>query len=148
MLIRHYQLDVDLGHLSEANEPLTFALKARPTELLPLFEAAVRRHARRLQSTGQPAAATVDPTGGALSTDPEWQVTLRSDANITSIRDIDVSILWSSCSFLFPSLAYTYSSIPSPFLLGILHWEASQGPWHYHCCLLPLIQGHTCSPDV
>ncbi|KAI9230827.1 MAG: MCM2/3/5 family-domain-containing protein [Piptocephalis tieghemiana] len=91
MLIRHYQLDVDLGHLSEANEPLTFALKARPTELLPLFEAAVRRHARRLQSTGQPAAATVDPTGGALSTDPEWQVTLRSDANITSIRDIDAS---------------------------------------------------------
>ncbi|KAG2172242.1 hypothetical protein INT43_004783 [Umbelopsis isabellina] len=74
LMTKQYFLEVDLGHLISYDEELANLLSNNPTELLPAFERAIGTTARRILSSKE------DP--------PKCQVTLRSDANVTQIRDL------------------------------------------------------------
>ncbi|KAI5816898.1 MCM2/3/5 family-domain-containing protein [Pyronema omphalodes] len=81
ILIKLYMLEVDIAHLISFNEELAHKLANEPSEILPIFENAVRDCARRMFLTG----------GDSNAHFPECQVILRSNTNLISIRDLDAS---------------------------------------------------------
>ena len=79
-LVRQYYCDVDLAHLISYNEELADRLTAEPTEIVPLFEAALKQCTNRI----------VFPSLSADKADlPEHQLLLHSSAAQTTIRDLD-----------------------------------------------------------
>ncbi|CAO3689732.1 unnamed protein product [Umbelopsis ramanniana] len=74
LMTKQYFLEIDLGHLISFNEELANRLTNNPTDLLPLFEQSVQTTARRILSGAEQP--------------PKIQITLRSDANVTQIRDL------------------------------------------------------------
>ncbi|KAK9721622.1 minichromosome maintenance protein 5 [Basidiobolus ranarum] len=79
LMVKEYFLEIDLGHLISYNEGLAQSLQDSPTEHLPLFESAVRTAATKILYPG------VDAEQHA----PECQVTLKSNANIVHLRDLN-----------------------------------------------------------
>ncbi|EWC47375.1 DNA replication licensing factor mcm5 [Drechslerella stenobrocha 248] len=84
VLIKRYCLDVDVAHLISFSEELADALATEPADKLPLLEAAAKDCARRILI---PTLTSNKDTPDV----PEIQVTLSSNANLTSIRDLNAS---------------------------------------------------------
>ncbi|KAK9474798.1 MCM2/3/5 family-domain-containing protein [Dipodascopsis tothii] len=81
ILVKQYTLSVDMGHMISYKEELAHRLANEPAEILPLFENAVKSVARGI----------LFPGSDELEDFPECQVTLTSNANPLSIRDINAS---------------------------------------------------------
>ncbi|KAK6354717.1 minichromosome maintenance protein 5 [Orbilia brochopaga] len=84
VLIKRYCLDVDVAHLISFNEDLASALAGEPAEKLPLFEAAAKECARRILIPTHSSDKEIPDA-------PDIQVTLSSNANITTIRELDAN---------------------------------------------------------
>ncbi|PKI85273.1 Mcm5p [Malassezia vespertilionis] len=83
LLVKQYVLDVLLEHVQMWSPTLAQMLRETPTDILPQFEAAVRRAARLIL---YPVIA-----GAERPDAPECQVTLRSTANLTAMRDLNAN---------------------------------------------------------
>ncbi|KAN0065320.1 minichromosome maintenance protein 5 [Thecaphora frezii] len=81
LLAKQYLLDVQLEHLQLWSNNLAQALRETPGDILPLFESAVKRAARSIL---YPVITPDQPRPEA----PDCQVTLRSHANLTGMRDL------------------------------------------------------------
>ncbi|KAK9464829.1 MCM2/3/5 family-domain-containing protein [Lipomyces arxii] len=89
ILVKKYFLTVDIAHLISYNEDLAHKLANEPSELLSLFEAAVRKVASRIVFPGQ----GITPADAEIQEDfkneiPSCQVILTSNANPLPIRDL------------------------------------------------------------
>ncbi|KAI9141782.1 MCM2/3/5 family-domain-containing protein [Paraphysoderma sedebokerense] len=82
LMVGKYCLDVSLDHLRYYAEELADQVYSRPAALLPLFEAAVKRSAKKILYANLPDAEAEEKT-------PNCQVTLKSTENITPIRDLN-----------------------------------------------------------
>ncbi|CAO1628057.1 unnamed protein product [Sympodiomycopsis kandeliae] len=80
LLAKQNVLEVRLEHVGLWDQTLAQTLSESPGEILPLFEAAVKRAARAIL---YPVS-----TDGRRPEAPDCQVTLRSSANLTSMRDL------------------------------------------------------------
>ncbi|KAF9217244.1 minichromosome maintenance protein 5 [Podila verticillata] len=80
-MMRRYLLEVDVGDLITFDQDLAHGLSNRPAELLPLFEKAVQRHAKRILHTGVATEVEVE----------EYQVALHSSANMIKIRHLNAN---------------------------------------------------------
>ncbi|KAJ2702731.1 minichromosome maintenance protein 5 [Coemansia sp. IMI 209128] len=78
LAVGDYVLNVVLQDLVSFDESLSQQLVNQPIEILPLFELAARNSARRI----------VAPSATGLQDIPEIQVTVRSNTNMVSIRDL------------------------------------------------------------
>ncbi|GAK67742.1 MCM-domain-containing protein [Moesziomyces antarcticus] len=81
LLARQYVLEVQLEHIQLWSNDLAQALRDTPSDILPLFESAVKRAARAIL---YPVITPGEPRPDA----PDCQVTLRSHANLTPMRDL------------------------------------------------------------
>ncbi|KAG0170098.1 minichromosome maintenance protein 5 [Apophysomyces sp. BC1034] len=80
LMLKQYYIEVDMKHLISHKETLADKLSGSPAELLPLFENAVKESARRILFS----AATQSSENV-----PDCQVMLKSDANVTHVRDLN-----------------------------------------------------------
>ncbi|KAI8981532.1 MCM2/3/5 family-domain-containing protein [Pilobolus umbonatus] len=80
LLTKQYYIEVDMNHLINYNAELADKLISSPAELLPLFENAAKECARRILHS--------NPTTIDITEVPDCQVTLKSSANVTQIREI------------------------------------------------------------
>ncbi|KAI9444999.1 MCM-domain-containing protein [Lactarius indigo] len=86
LLLKHYQLEVDLRHVSLYNDELAHLIQNKPSDVLPLFENAATRASR----------AILFPLEGGLNDKPEdatdpipkLQVSVRSGLNMLQFRDL------------------------------------------------------------
>ncbi|KAF9162703.1 minichromosome maintenance protein 5 [Actinomortierella ambigua] len=81
IMMKRYLLDVDVGHLVTFNQELGHHLANRPAEILPLFENAVKLHAKRILYANTNADVDVE----------DFQVALHSTANMTKIRTLNAN---------------------------------------------------------
>ncbi|KAK4237985.1 MCM2/3/5 family-domain-containing protein [Achaetomium macrosporum] len=77
-LLKKYYCDVNIGDLIKFNEEIAHKLVTEPAEIIPLFEAALKRCTHRIV---YPHEAKVDL--------PEHQLLLHSNAEDVSIRNLD-----------------------------------------------------------
>ncbi|KAE8441202.1 minichromosome maintenance protein 5 [Mollisiaceae sp. DMI_Dod_QoI] len=78
VLLKQYYCDVDVGHLISFNEELAHRLVTEPAEIIPLFEAALKKCTQRI----------VYPSTKDIVL-PEHQLLLHSSAGDISIRNLD-----------------------------------------------------------
>ncbi|KAK0123822.1 minichromosome maintenance protein 5 [Cadophora gregata] len=78
VLLKQYYCDVDVGHLISFNEELAHRLVTEPAEIMPLFEAALKKCTHRI----------VYPSTKEITL-PEHQLLLHSSAGDISIRNLD-----------------------------------------------------------
>ncbi|KAL2059914.1 hypothetical protein VTL71DRAFT_10069 [Oculimacula yallundae] len=78
VLLKQYYCDVDVGHLISFNEELAHRLVTEPAEIIPLFEAALKKCTHRI----------VYPSTKEIVL-PEHQLLLHSSAGDISIRNLD-----------------------------------------------------------
>ncbi|KAF2091130.1 DNA replication licensing factor mcm5 [Saccharata proteae CBS 121410] len=76
-LIKQYYCDIDIAHLISYNEELAHKLTTDPADIIPLFEAALRKCTQRI----------VYPSQRDISL-PQHQLLIHSQATQTSIRDL------------------------------------------------------------
>ncbi|WFD31453.1 DNA helicase [Malassezia sp. CBS 17886] len=81
LLVKQPVLEVQIEHVQMWSPTLAQALREGPSEILPLFEAAVRRAARLIL---YPVATGAEERPDA----PDCQVMLRSTANLMAMRDL------------------------------------------------------------
>ncbi|KAK4453284.1 DNA replication licensing factor mcm5 [Podospora aff. communis PSN243] len=77
-LLKKYYCDVNIGDLIKFNEEVAHRLVTEPAEIIPLFEAALKRCTHRIVFPHDPKARI-----------PEHQLLLHSSAEDVSIRDLD-----------------------------------------------------------
>ncbi|KAK0626621.1 MCM2/3/5 family-domain-containing protein [Immersiella caudata] len=77
-LLKKYYCDVNIGDLIKFNEEVAHRLVTEPAEIIPLFEAALKRCTHRIVFPHDPKAHI-----------PEHQLLLHSNAEDVSIRDLD-----------------------------------------------------------
>ncbi|KAK8100855.1 DNA replication licensing factor mcm5 [Apiospora kogelbergensis] len=77
-LLKQYYCDVDIGDLIKYNEELAHRLATEPAEIIPLFEAALKKCTHRILFPHEPKADI-----------PEHQLLLHSTAEDVSIRNLD-----------------------------------------------------------
>lgn len=93
ILVRNYSLTVDMAHLRARSPALGERLANEPTDLIPLFEEAIREAAQRIvypsemDRNGQTAAQN------AIASIPICQLILKSDANPVLIRDLNAQYI-------------------------------------------------------
>ncbi|RMD43706.1 hypothetical protein DV735_g1443, partial [Chaetothyriales sp. CBS 134920] len=80
VLVGQYLCDVDIGHLISYDEELAHQLSTNPTEMISLFEAALRQCTQRIVYPQQPSVAL-----------PQHQLLLHSSIAHTSIRDLNAT---------------------------------------------------------
>ncbi|KAF9229538.1 MCM-domain-containing protein [Gyrodon lividus] len=86
ILLKQYQLEVDLRHLGLYNDELAHAIQDRPADILPLFENAATKAARAILF---PLAGSSDERAeAALQAIPKIQVTIQSGLNLQRFRDL------------------------------------------------------------
>ncbi|KAI9047368.1 hypothetical protein LZ554_008815 [Drepanopeziza brunnea f. sp. 'monogermtubi'] len=78
VLLKQYYCDVDVGHLNSFNEELAHRLSKEPAEIIPLFEAALKKCTQRIVYPSEPDKQL-----------PEHQLLLHSAASDISIRNLD-----------------------------------------------------------
>ncbi|KAI7905473.1 MCM2/3/5 family-domain-containing protein [Cokeromyces recurvatus] len=81
LLTKQYFIEVDLNHLINYNADLANKLSTSPATFLPLFENAVKESAKRILFANPNNVSNIDV--------PDCQVTLKSDANVIQIRDLN-----------------------------------------------------------
>ncbi|KAK8066433.1 hypothetical protein PG997_013180 [Apiospora hydei] len=77
-LLKQYYCDIDIGDLIKYNEELAHRLATEPAEIIPLFEAALKKCTHRILFPHEPKADI-----------PEHQLLLHSTAEDVSIRNLD-----------------------------------------------------------
>jgi DNA replication licensing factor MCM5 len=77
-LLKKYYCDINIGDLIKFNEEVAHRLVTEPAEIIPLFEAALKRCTHRIVFPHDPKAHI-----------PEHQLLLHSNAEDVSIRDLD-----------------------------------------------------------
>ncbi|KAF2140279.1 uncharacterized protein K452DRAFT_273918 [Aplosporella prunicola CBS 121167] len=77
-LIKQYYCDIDIAHLISYNEELAHKLTSNPTDIIPIFEAALKVCTQRI----------VYPSQKEIKL-PEHQLLLHSSASQISIRDLN-----------------------------------------------------------
>ncbi|KAK8136377.1 hypothetical protein PG984_004317 [Apiospora sp. TS-2023a] len=77
-LLKQYFCDIDIGDLIKYNEELAHRLATEPAEIIPLFEAALKKCTHRILFPHEPKADI-----------PEHQLLLHSTAEDVSIRNLD-----------------------------------------------------------
>ncbi|RMZ91481.1 hypothetical protein DV736_g1283, partial [Chaetothyriales sp. CBS 134916] len=80
VLVGQYFCDVDIGHLILYDEELAHQLTTNPTEMISLFEAALRQCTQRIVYPQQPSVSL-----------PQHQLLLHSSIANTSIRDLNAT---------------------------------------------------------
>lgn len=75
---KQYYLKVNLADLINFNEQLADDLAGNPTDLIPLFESAVKKSAKKILFTNPESEKEV----------PDFQIMIESDANLVPIRDL------------------------------------------------------------
>jgi len=85
MVGKHY-LEVSMDNLRYYDEELADKLVETPSILLPLFEAAVKRSAKKILHPNLPHDEAEEKT-------PNCQVTLTSSENVTPLRDLNASAI-------------------------------------------------------
>ncbi|KAL8820069.1 MAG: hypothetical protein Q9191_007595 [Dirinaria sp. TL-2023a] len=82
VLVKQYYCDVDVAHLISYNEELAHKLTTQPTDIIPLFESALK------QCTNRIVYPSKKPDDIRL---PEHQLLLHSSVSQISIRDLDAT---------------------------------------------------------
>ncbi|AEO62870.1 29a48c9a-d121-4bb9-ae0e-f9fa8971b74d [Thermothielavioides terrestris] len=77
-LLKKYYCDVDIGDLIKFNEEIAHRLVTEPSEIIPLFEAALKRCTHRIVHPHEPNVKL-----------PDHQLLLHSSAEDVSIRNLD-----------------------------------------------------------
>ncbi|KIM67099.1 hypothetical protein SCLCIDRAFT_108528 [Scleroderma citrinum Foug A] len=86
VLLKQYQLEVDLRHLGLYNDELAHAIQDRPADILPLFENAATKAARTILF---PLAGGSDERAeAALQSIPKIQITIQSGLSMRRFRDL------------------------------------------------------------
>ncbi|KAG1716329.1 hypothetical protein ID866_813 [Astraeus odoratus] len=86
LLLKQYQLEIDLRHLALYNDELSHALQDRPADILPLFESAATKAARSILFPL--AGGTDERAEAALQSIPKIQITVQSALNMQRFRDL------------------------------------------------------------
>lgn len=86
LLLKHYQLEVDLRHVSLYNDELAHLIQNKPTDILPLFENAVTKASRTILfplegAVNDKPEDTADPI-------PKLQISVKSGLNMLQFRDL------------------------------------------------------------
>ncbi|KAF9898444.1 minichromosome maintenance protein 5 [Lobosporangium transversale] len=81
IMLKRNLLEVDMGDLISFNQELAHNLSQRPADFLPLFESAVKQHAKRILYTNAAIDVEMD----------DFQVTLHSSANLIKIRHLNAN---------------------------------------------------------
>ena len=89
ILLRIYSLEVDLKHVALYNDDLAHALQDRPGDMLPLFEAAASKAAKKILFPILRDAGKEESEAAA----PEVQIMIKSGLNMLQFRDLTVSYL-------------------------------------------------------
>ncbi|OSX67840.1 hypothetical protein POSPLADRAFT_1043031 [Postia placenta MAD-698-R-SB12] len=91
LLLKHYQLEVDLRHIGLYNDELAHAIQDKPAEILPLFENAATRAARTILfplANGQN-----DDADSASQTIPNIQILMKAGLNLQQFRDLSANTM-------------------------------------------------------
>jgi DNA replication licensing factor MCM5 len=80
VLIKQYYCDVDIAHLISYNEELAHKLTSDPSDIIPLFEAALKQCTQRIVYPQQPKINL-----------PQHQLLLHSSISQLSIRDLNAT---------------------------------------------------------
>ncbi|THH17389.1 hypothetical protein EW146_g3400 [Bondarzewia mesenterica] len=86
LLLKHYQLEVDLRHLSFYNDEVAHAIQDRPADVLPLFENAATRASRTILFPL--AGGTDDRTDATSPIIPKVQISIKSGLNMLQFREL------------------------------------------------------------
>ncbi|ETW87571.1 hypothetical protein HETIRDRAFT_431874 [Heterobasidion irregulare TC 32-1] len=91
LLLKHYQLEVDLGHISLYNDEIAHAIQDRPADVLPLFENAATKASRSILF---PLAGGSDERAEAASqTIPKIQISIKSGLNLLQFRGLTANTI-------------------------------------------------------
>lgn len=93
VLVRNYSLTVDMAHLIARNPVLGSRLASEPTELIPLFERAIREAAQRIVFPSDIEPDENVTPQQAIASIPLCQLILKSDANTVLIRDLNAQYI-------------------------------------------------------
>ncbi|EAU93404.1 ATP dependent DNA helicase [Coprinopsis cinerea okayama7 len=83
LLLKLYLLEIDLRHVSLFNDELAHAIQDRPGDILPLFENAAAKVARRARSAGEN-----EPEETSNESIPPIQITIKSGLNLLQFREL------------------------------------------------------------
>ncbi|KAI6045030.1 MCM-domain-containing protein [Pisolithus marmoratus] len=86
LLLKQYQLEVDLRHLSLYNDELAHVMQDRPADILPSFESAATKAARMILFPL--AGGSDDRAEAALQSIPRIQIMIQSGLNMQRFRDL------------------------------------------------------------
>lgn len=90
ILVRNYSLTVDMAHLIARSPILGSKLTEEPTELIPVFERAIREAAQRIV---YPSEIHNEESDESVASIPICQLILKSDANPVLIRDLNAQYI-------------------------------------------------------
>ncbi|KAG2155398.1 MCM-domain-containing protein [Suillus clintonianus] len=91
LLLKQYQLEVDLRHVGLYNDELAHAIQDRPADILPLFENAATKAARTILF---PLAGGSDERAeAALQSIPRVQITIKSGLQMQRVRDLTANTM-------------------------------------------------------
>lgn len=91
LLLKHYQLEVDLRHISLYNDEIAHAIQDRPADVLPLFENAATKASRTILF---PLAGGSDERAEAASqTIPKIQISIKSGLNLLQFRGLTANTI-------------------------------------------------------
>ncbi|EIM83486.1 MCM-domain-containing protein [Stereum hirsutum FP-91666 SS1] len=86
LLLKQYQLEVDLRHLSLYNDELAHTIQDRPADILPLFENAATKASRAILF---PLAGGADEQAdAAIQSLPKLQVSVKSGLSLLQFREL------------------------------------------------------------
>ncbi|KAN0134920.1 MCM domain containing protein [Lactarius tabidus] len=86
LLLKHYQLEVDLRHVSLYNDELAHLIQDKPSDILPLFENAATKASRTIlfPLEGGPNDKPEDLTDSI----PKLQISVKSGLNMLQFREL------------------------------------------------------------
>lgn len=90
ILVRNYSLTVNMAHLIARSPVLGSKLTEEPTDLIPVFERAIREAAQRIVYPSEIQNEGSDETVASI---PICQLILKSDANPVPIRDLNAQYI-------------------------------------------------------
>ncbi|EPQ60991.1 MCM-domain-containing protein [Gloeophyllum trabeum ATCC 11539] len=90
LLLKHYQLEVDLRHVGLYNDELAHAIQDRPSDVLPLFETAATTAARTILF---PLASGSDDVAELAQSIPKIQVAIKSGLNLQQFRELTANTM-------------------------------------------------------
>ncbi|EGO02786.1 hypothetical protein SERLA73DRAFT_102769 [Serpula lacrymans var. lacrymans S7.3] len=91
LLLKQYQLEVDLRHIGLYNDELAHAIQDRPADILPLFENAATKASRTILFPL--ANASDERAEAAIQAIPKVQVTIKSGLNMLKFRDLTANTM-------------------------------------------------------